>query len=438
MKRLLHCALVGMLAWSGPAAAQTMQAELGRLLGMHPLIEASDAEVRGAAENSREAFGDFLPQVSLSSQAGVSRTDSPSRRAADDTPYDAVERKATLTVTQKVFDGFKRESRYDIARREEAVAASDQEATVQDVMLEGIVAYHNVLRFTRVLELARESEGKIQEQLDLEDERVARGGGVTIDVLFAKTRLQIAKEQRVTFEGALADSVARYQQVFQRAPTPARMVEPIPPVELLPESPEAALAVAEAENPQVVRQDLQTVIADLERDVAYGDYAPELNVVGEANYEEDFDGVPGDRTDLSVGLQLRWDLFDGFAREARIGESAARYSAEVQRLIQARRKVREDVELAFNELETARQRVVLLENAVNIASEVFAARKRLRQAGRESAVNVLDAETELFNAQIKAVAANFDTRVASYRVLAAIGRLDPERLKLRRFAPTAE
>jgi adhesin transport system outer membrane protein len=432
------CAVLGTLTWSAPADAQTMQAELGRLLGLHPLIEASEAEIEGAAENSRAVFGDFLPQVSLSGRTGVARTDSPSRRAADDTPYDAVERKATLTVTQKVFDGFKRESRYGIARQEEGVAATDREATVQEVMLEGVVAYHNVLRFTRVLEMARESEAKIQDQLALEDERVARGGGVAIDVLFAKTRLQIAKEQRVAFEGALADARARYAQVFQRMPTPERMVEPIPPIELLPEGVAAAHEVAEAENPQVVRQDLQARIADRERDVAYGDYAPEVDLVGEANYEEDFDGVPGDRTDLSVGVRLRWDLFDGFSREARVGESAARYSAEVQRLTQARRKVREDVDLAFNELETARQRVVLLDNAVNIASEVFEARKRLRQAGRESAVNVLDAETELFNAQIKAVAANFDARVATYRVLAAIGRLDPARLNLRGYEAASD
>jgi adhesin transport system outer membrane protein len=211
------------------------------------------------------------------------------------------------------------------------------------------------------------------------------------------------------------------------------MVEPIPPVELLPEDMAAARSIAEQENPEVVAQEIETRVADLERSVARGEYAPRVDVVGEANYEEDFDGVPGDRHDASIGVRLTWDLFDGFAREARIGEAAARYDAEVQRLTQAKRKIGEDVELAYVDLETARQRAALLENAVNIAGEVYDARRRLRQAGRESAINVLDSETELFNAQIESIAAAFDARLASYRLLAAVGRLDPERLRLRGF-----
>jgi adhesin transport system outer membrane protein len=437
MKRLFPMLAVLAVA-SGPAHAQTMQAELARLLSTHPLIGAAGYEVEGAEEGVQEAFGDFLPQVSLSGEGGYSNVDSPARRAIDESPYEAFSRKATVTVTQKVFDGFRRENAYDIAEQEREVAETDLEGTVQEVMLEGIVAYHNVLRFSRILDLAAESEGQIQTQLELEDERVQRGGGVAIDVLFAKTRLQIAKEQRIAFEGALADAVARYQQVFHSAPAPERMIEPIPPVELLPADLAAAHVIAEEENPRILRQDRQTRIADLERSVAYGEYSPEVDLVGEANYEEDFDGVEGERTDVTVGVRLRWDLFDGFAREARIDRSAARYSAEVERLTQARRKVREEVELAFNELETARRRVALLENAVSIASEVFEARKRLRQAGRESAVNVLDAETELFAAQIKSVAAAFDARIATYRLLAAVGRLDPERLRLRGLTGTAE
>jgi outer membrane protein, adhesin transport system len=92
------------------------------------------------------------------------------------------------------------------------------------------------------------------------------------------------------------------------------------------------------------------------------------------------------------------------------------------------RKVDEATRLAWHELETARQRVELLQNAVAIASEVFDARHKLREAGRETVINVLDAENEVYNANINLVEAEGDARLAAYRVLQGMGRLGPAEL----------
>jgi len=39
----------------------------------------------------------------------------------------------------------------------------------------------------------------------------------------------------------------------------------------------------------------------------------------------------------------------------------------------------------------------LFANAINIASEVAAARKRLREAGKQTIINILDANNEVIN-----------------------------------------
>lgn len=72
---------------------------------------------------------------------------------------------------------------------------------------------------------------------------------------------------------------------------------------------------------------------------------------------------------------------------------------------------------------TARRRIELLENAVNIASEIFSSRRRLREAGKETVLNVLDAENELSNAQINFTSASHDEHLAVYQLLLAMGRL---------------
>ncbi|MBT6407062.1 MAG: TolC family protein [Rhodospirillaceae bacterium] len=79
---------------------------------------------------------------------------------------------------------------------------------------------------------------------------------------------------------------------------------------------------------------------------------------------------------------------------------------------------------------TARNRLDLLENAVNIATEVFISRKKLREAGKETVINVLDAENEVSNAQINYTAASYDERLSIYQLLLSMGRLNPAFLNL--------
>jgi adhesin transport system outer membrane protein len=57
-------------------------------------------------------------------------------------------------------------------------------------------------------------------------------------------------------------------------------------------------------------------------------------------------------------------------------------------------------------------------------------RKRLRDAGRETVMSVLDSEVEYYGVLANRVNALNDTRIASYRLLAATGALTPEMIGL--------
>lgn len=414
----------------GDAGSQTLEQELSDALAVHPLINSARFNLREAGGVVDEAFGEFLPEVDLTGDSGYEYTDSPTRRDDDDPSLSTFRNRLSLSLTQNLFDGFERSSRYEIAKIDRQAAQDDLRSAVQNVFLDGATAYHDVLRFVRLEKIAVANEANIREQLVLEDERVERGGGIAVDVLLAKTRLQIAKEQRVEIEGLLRDAGIRYREVFAKMPETRRMIEPIPPVELLPQSLKEATEIALSENPQVLAQEKATEAADKQRDIAESDYYPELNVVLRGNVEDDVAGIDGTRRDFAALLELNWKLFDGFTRPARVRQASDAYSNSLSLLSFEKRQVLEEARLAFNQLETARERVALLENAVVIAEEVAVARRRLREAGRDTAVNVLDAETEFFNAQIEFVNASYDARISVYRLLAALGWLTPSNLDL--------
>ena len=165
-------------------------------------------------------------------------------------------------------------------------------------------------------------------------------------------------------------------------------------------------------------------IGEEQREAINAEYYPSLDLVLQSKYERDFNGLPGIRRDKSAKVQATWVLFSGLSTQSRSAQAAADTDARRSDYQQTRRKVEEQTRLAWHSLQTANERVGLLENAVNIASEVFASRTKLREAGKETVINVLDAENEVFSARINYASALYDARLAAYQLLLAIGRLE--------------
>ncbi|MBF0333915.1 MAG: TolC family protein, partial [Alphaproteobacteria bacterium] len=92
----------------------------------------------------------------------------------------------------------------------------------------------------------------------------------------------------------------------------------------------------------------------------------------------------------------------------------------------AGRKIGEQTRIAWSGLETARERLAVLEQAVNLADEVWEMRKKLREAGKATVMDVLDAESDTYTARITYVNASTDMRLAVYQLLQSMGRLTLE------------
>jgi adhesin transport system outer membrane protein len=408
-----------------PVNADSLEEALTDLLASHPKVAAAKQNLESKHQDKVATFSAYYPQLAVVGDAGYENTSSPSRRASGDAPLSTDRETGSVSLTQNIWDGSKREARVDAAGLEEDVADITVDTTVQDLLLEGIIAYHEVLRQANLVEIAKSDEDNLRQQLQLEDERVQRGSGITVDVLQAKSRLQISKERRVAFEGRLHQAEAAFQQVFGTAPDIAGFTQPIPPVAMLPADEDSAVQLAMTENPALKVSAKGIEIAEQERLAARADFFPKFDFVARSSWENNVDGVEGLRKDYSFVVRVTWEIFSGFETKAKVASAAHTYQQRMSESYDAQRHVAEDVHRAWKDLETARERVDLLQNAVTIAEEVYAARQKLRESGKESAINVLDSLSELKTAQITFVDAGYDARIAVYRVLRAIGHLRP-------------
>lgn len=418
--------------YSGTLVAAPLEKELAGLLLDHPRIRSAAKTHQAQRKEIDIARANYFPTVSTTTEGGHEVVDSPGTRSASDTgePSSRTTYSQNLTVTQNLFDGFQTESLVRTARLNKEIARIEFDNTRQNITFEGVNMYVDVLRQKRLIELARENEATIQRQLNLEDERVQRGSGVAVDVLQAKSRLQVAKERRVTFEGAMIDAITRFTQTFGHPPDIENMMDPNPPVDLIPSTLEHAIEIALNENPSLESAGTTSEISRERKRALRGEFMPSVDMEGQMNYEKHANTVIGTRRDYSLTFRASWDIFSGLSTPASIAQAKFQYRATQDERDRVRRKVIEQTKLSWQALLTAKERFDLLENAVNIASEVFESRKKLREAGKETVINVLDAENEVNSSQINFTSASYDERIAVYQLLLAIGRLTPTYLRL--------
>lgn len=419
--------LMATVAVSSPAGATTLDGEIAGLLDSHPQIQSAKNSLASAGEAVRGARSGYLPQVRVTGTGGPNGL-SAQGAAADTSNYNRSGQSAGASVTERLFDGNLTDSTVDSALYSQSLSEATLRATRQNAILEGVNAYLDVLRQHALLNLARENEKRLQTQLNLEDERVARGSGMAVDVLSAKHRLQIAKERRVAYEGAAEQALDRYQQVFGHAPDLQSATTPKPPLDLIPTTLTDAVRAAQTENPTVDVSQKTVTLTGERINTAESGYFPTVDLVAKTDYTNYIEASSGRRRDYALLVQANWELFSGFRTDAAVAQASYDHAASQNNASQADRKAVEAVRLAWSQLATAKERLSLLDNAVNLANEVWDARKKMRESGKETIIDVLDAESDVTNAQINYVVASYDLRVAAYQLVHDMGRLEVDTL----------
>ncbi|MTI09559.1 TolC family protein [Curvivirga aplysinae] len=433
MRHILSATLLmssTILGFSNYASAQSLEEDLRDLLELHPAIEAARHGVQATHALLDATESNLLPTVSLYGDLGEEKTDSKVRRDSSLGDANWSRDKYTLTLRQNLFNGFS--DTESIAAEEATLRVSEStlaEVTAEE-MLRGIVAYIDVLKYSEIVRLSREREETIAEQMELENERVERGSGIAVDVLEAKSRLRIAKEKTVSHIGNLEKAEATYERAFGRPANIFEMKDVEPPFELLPASKEEALSIA-----LDLRQSIKVEEFAAQRwrhvtEAEKGGYYPSIDLVGSHDYEDDVGGTAGATRTSSIMVQLNWELFSGLETDALVREASYNASYYSGLALDERRKAEEDVLTSWSELQRSQERHDLLLSAVDIAEEVFASRQKLRDAGKETTINVLDAESQVYESRIKLIEMDYVSRAAVFKVLEATGLLQPENLAL--------
>jgi adhesin transport system outer membrane protein len=397
---------------------------LPKLLSDHERIKAAEDRRDSAMHQVRQALGDWYPQVDFTTDGGRTSV----RQPNEDTSTDW-KNTQELRVTQLLTDFGATSSSVQRARETFERAKAQLEKTRQDVLLEGVAAYLNVIRARERLFYAKKSEDNLKQQAGMEETLVQRGAGVSSDVLQTKSQLAGARANRAGAEGELALAKIRFKTVFKQDLSDEEgetFKLPEAKTMRVPDTLESAIKTALGQNPRIKAAEYDIKISEQDIVARKSKYYPKLNLFAEGNRWMNTLGVEGDRLEAYAGLELTYNFYNGGSDSAAIRAALSNLSEAKNVLTDVNWLVEESARNAWQNHITSKERFTFLESQATIMGEFLELARKERKLGTRSLLDVLTGEVSYINAVSLAVSAKIDTMISAYNLLHAMGQLTME------------
>ncbi len=439
--RALSSALALGLGSAALAAQQplTLRQAIDRALGRNPEAAAAHAGEQDAAAAARLARTPLLPRLNFTED--ISRGNDPvyvfgtrlrqGLFTQADFGIDSLNHPTPIGdfVTRfngswLAFDSFKTEKQIHGADLAKKSSVSSAKAVNQEIVLNVVKAYEQVLYAEREVEVARHEEQTAEALLTSVDQHVKAGLAVESDLMSAQVNLAARKEDRIAAQGGLEVAWAQLRMAMGVEHLQPSQLAPIEP-HVFPQTPlEQELAQAAKARPDLTALH-QAQQAQAEAvGAARSDFGPRISAYG--NWEEDrptFAGPGGNN--WVAGVQLNLDILPVGKREQLARAKAAKQQIDAQRTL-AEQQVRLEVSQAHIALQTAALSVDTARAATAQAAEGLRIVRNRYNAGLATITDLLRAEDAERQSQANYWRAVYGNATAYAELLYATGTLTPD------------
>jgi len=417
------------------ASADTLEGSLVQAYQNNPSLNSQRASVRATDEGVPQALAGYRPKVTVNGSIGQQYFDTTTRSQTFGVGNNYTQLSGNMTpsnygitATQTLYNGFQTSNKTRQAESQVQSARETLRVIEQTVLLNAVTAYMNLLRDSAILDLQRRNVEVLQEQLRQTRDRFNVGEVTRTDVAQSESRLAAGRSQVLGAEAAYKASVATYRQVIGVEPgklAPGSPVDRFSPHDL-PQS----IGVATATHPAVSSAQYNVDAALLQVKVAEGALYPTLSVQGNVQQSYESSLLQLKTFNASVIGQLSVPLYQGGAEYSLIRQAKETLGQRRLDLDVARDQVRQTVVQSWGQLDAAKANIEATQANVQASEIALNGVREEARVGQRTTLDVLNAQQELVNARVSLVTAQRDRVVASYTLLAAVGRLSPQVLAL--------
>ncbi len=416
--------LIAIASTSLSAQAKSLDDALVVAYKTNPQLMAARENVKVVDETLPQTYASWLPNLTASYSLGSFEDDN------DITQTQSTQEGSSLNYSQNLFNGGR--SFYTVRQVQNNILAARAELhqTEQVVLTNAIAAYIDVVRLRRILALSQNNEKVLTEQLKATVDRFDLGETTRTDVAQSKARLAVAISDRVSAEGNLIEADANYFEIFGEA-TDTEMAFP-KDLAAIPEKYDIILEKTMANYPPLKAAEYNQLASEATIKINRGNLFPSVDLNGTVSRDESRRSISGggDLNSSSITVNVSVPLYQGGDEYSNIRRAKKNANRLKQILMQQRNAAVNNARVTWKDILTTKAKIKANESAVKAATIALEGVRQEQEIGSRTTLDVLDQEQELFSAEIDLVNSQRNAVLAQYNVLASMGKLTIQDLKI--------
>lgn len=393
-------------------------------------LQAARAQYEANLAKAEQARAGLRPQAGLAAGANWLNT----RNDVTDTSRTNNTQNVTLSASQPLYRPVNRITDQQ-GQLSVDIAKAQLDAAEQDLMVRLAQAYFDVLAAQDTLTFVQAQKAAVSEQLAAAKRNFEVGTTTVTDSREAQARFDLVLAQEIAAGNDLrVKKLALDQLVGRTGATPKPLAAPVAIPEVQPADPEAWVSQAQSGHPAIRQADKAFEIADMEIRKAEAGHKPTLDLIGQYQVargpNSNFPTAGNVRTNTgTIGLQFNLPLYAGGAIDNRVKEAVALAEKARADRESAQRNIAQAVRSAYFGVLSGAGQIKALEAAEASSQSALDANKLGYQVGVRINIDVLNAQSQLFQTKRDLAVARYNVLVGQLRLKQAGGVLKPEDLQ---------
>ena len=419
----LSVMMASVCVMSNNVQAATLQETVQQALISHPSIEAALASKEVATQSKEEVKSDLFPLVNAGTSVGYIYADNSTSRgltvSRGSGSSGILEGNASLT--QPLYNGGQTQNRIGAADARIQAADLSVTDTKENLALQAVQAHIAVLQAQETLGKTQSYINTIDDYLDRIQFMVNEGVADETEVTQAQNISLQLKSGLLDSQGQLQAALANYNEVVGNVPR-AALVKPSY-ISTLPTNIDGAINQAKSIHPLVLSNKKEMEALGFEVKAEKGTLHPDVNAELSGIRREQREIIGGELLDARALLTVNWDFETGGASKARQKQSLAQYAELEAQNEEQMRVIEGDIRRAYAELSTAQNQVSLVRQREKVTQDLFDAYKIQFEGAVVRLLQIMQAENQVYSAQLESITAEYRYLFAQYAVLASVGQL---------------
>ena len=425
--KLLKFACISILA-SSSLQALSLKESVDRVLSSNPEVLAEKNNQEAFRKYIDERRGNYYPRIDIDGRLEKSNSDknydTPNSNNYDDGSDQEDGYNFGIALNQMLYDGDLTPSQVREAKHTHLANKFRTDMNIDNVVLETITAYTGLVQYNEMLELTKNMIVTNEENLQIAKEKESISGEV-LETYQVDSKLNFVKEKYIEEKDLKTSRISTFKRYVGIEPT-GNECRPTIDFSKVPNNLQQLIETAVLRNYEIQEQ-IETIKAQREK-IAQADAAflPNLSLELKALTDSDLSlDEEGTENQVYGRINLAWNIYNGGGDYAVSKQEELFLAEQKNRLDAITNKVVEAMKVNYQRFLKNKERIDVLKRYVAANENIIEVYKNEFEAGTRTFVDILDAQTVLYEAKKSLLNREYELYSNYYTILNSISMLTP-------------